>query len=283
MGGTGFVGSHLVKRLLKNKNYKIRCLVRDAARNSNDIEFFKGDILDRDSLIKATKNIDIVIHLVGIIRETKNSKFYDIHYLGTKNLIEACKKNKVKKFIFFSALGSHYQDTDYFKTKFMAEQEIKKSRITYTIFRPSIIFGKEDKSINMFANITKRFPVVLIPKVKGKFQPIYVEDIVKCVIKSLNNKKTNNKIFEIGGPENLKLEEIFKKIANNLKLKRIFIKIPYQMILSFVSIFEPFFQNFPITRDQLKMLNHDITCRNLNYLKIFNIKFKKLDFIREYI
>ena len=278
IGGAGFVGKNLISEL--KKYYELTCLVRKSTDESN-IDFLKSnkiklifcDDINKEILYNALNNIDIVIYLIGIIKETKEQKFRILHYENVKNLIEICKKKSIEKIVYFSALGADTTITEYFYTKFKAEEELKKSGLNYIIFRPSIMFGKEDKSINNFIDTIKKHRFVFYFSTK-KMQPAYVKDVVKCVRLSLKNKW--NKIYEIGGLDKLNLEEIFDFVIENLNLKRKKIRIP----LFFIKIISLFPNPF-LTYDQLKMLQID-NVTNFNAQKEFSFKFLSFeDYLRK--
>ncbi len=269
IGGTGFIGKNLILEL-KN-HYKIKCLVRKSTKNSN-IDFLKSsdaelvycDNINFDSLNTAINNIDIVIYLIGIIRETKDSKFKKLHCENVKDIIKICKKKGVNKIVYLSVLGINAKVTEYFYTKFKAEEELKKSKLNYIIFRPSIIFGMGDVPINSFISMIKRHKFVFYFSTR-KMQPIYIKDFTKCMRLSLRKKW--NKVYDIGGKDALNLEEISDLIIKRFGLNRVRIKIPLSL-LRLMSLFpNPF-----LTYAQLKMLQV-IHTTSFNAQKEFNFKF----------
>lgn len=277
IGGTGFLGKNLILEL--KDYYKIKCLVRKSTENSN-IDFLKSsgvdlvycNNIDFNSLNNAISNVDIVIYLIGIIKETKDSKFKKLHYENVKDIIEICKKKNVNNIVYLSVLGINARITEYFYTKFKAEEELKKSKLNYIIFRPSIIFGKGDRPINSFINMINRYKLVFYFSTR-KMQPVYIKDFTKCVRLSL--KKRWNKIYDVGGKDALNLEEIFDMIIKIFCLNRIKIKIP-----SFLMMLISLFPNPFLTYDQFKMLQV-IHTTSFNAQKEFNFKFLSFeDYLR---
>ncbi|MBI2136782.1 NAD-dependent epimerase/dehydratase family protein [Candidatus Woesearchaeota archaeon] len=227
-GSTGFLGRYVAQQLAKQK-HKFICLVRKTS-NPNQVEYLSslgaeivyGDMLEPAALEEPIKRVDAIIHLVGIIHD-KQQDFVEVHVNGTQNLVNAVNESKIGistnvtnnkksalkkstsvskfKFIYVSALGVNNipekNETKYFKTKYLAEEIVRDAGVnyglTYTIFRPSIIAGREDKSINTFAAVIKKFPIIGVPAVKGKLQPIYVEDLAYCIVNSLKDKKSDEK------------------------------------------------------------------------------------------
>jgi NADH dehydrogenase len=184
-GATGFVGGNLLKEMLK-QGLQVRCLVRNPSRAEEAIkqpgvELVQGDVTDKDSIVKALADgkIDTSVHLVGILTETRKASFKTIHTEGTRNMVETCKQKNVKRFIHNKCpFGTRANArSEYHKTKWEAEEIIRSSGLDYTIFRPSVLFGKEDKFVNLFAQIIKISPFIMIPgNGQNKMQPLYVKE-----------------------------------------------------------------------------------------------------------
>lgn len=273
-GGTGFVGGSLVIKLLE-ENWNVRCLVRKPSDakdlKKQRIEICKGDVTDKSSVDKSFfHNLTYVIHLVGIIKEVDNQTFEKVHFEGTKNVVELAKEAGVKKFIQMSGLGAKLNaKSKYHSTKWMAEEYLRKSGLNYTIFRPSIIFGRDDEFINTFIRMIKLSPVIPVLK-GGKLQPIYVGDVVYCFVQALSNPETDRKTFELGGSEKLTLEETIKTIMRILNTERVLIPIPRSLMYAPAFLFQSVLKNPPLTLDQLKMLEEDNTCDMKEVLDVFS-------------
>jgi len=281
-GATGFVGSNVVKELV-GQGYQVRGLVHSQKNLGRlkglPVETVTGDITDLDSLKKPFEGVQSVFSCVGIIYETKSANFDSIHVLGTRNLVEMALRNKVQHFIHISALGTRPNAVSrYHQSKFKAEQLIQDSGLTYTIFRPSILFGPEDDFVNRFAKMLKYNPVFpLIGEANFKLQPLYIKDLAKCAAASLKIPEAKNKIFEIGGPQQMTLLEILE-VAKKFRGygKRFHPHLPYQTVFNFVKLAEKFINILPVTSDQLIMLKEDNTCDNSLVEKTFNIRFTSL-------
>ena len=217
-GAKGFVGKNLRKFLSKHDVQSI-----SISRN----HFYKNRF---PSLKKATH----FIHLAGIGTESITQKFQDINVETTKTVIRLCKKNKIKKIIYFSGLGvSKNSRSSYFISKFNAEQLIKNSGLKYTIFRPSYIVGKDDY---LTKNITKQINKnrVLVPG-SGKFllQPISITDVCSCINLAMSSSKFSNKIIDLVGPNTISFEKLIKQsIPNNVKMKKINLELAYKQALN---------------------------------------------------
>ena len=142
-GATGFIGKELVKSIKK----KIWCLVRKKKNfPEKSVRSIMCDLNDREKLLKCVNGFDVVVHLAGIVNASSDQEFYNKNVLLTENLLDACKANKVKRFIFIStAVVISKVQGPYSRSKIAAEELVRKSGIEYVILRPSVVYGKEDE------------------------------------------------------------------------------------------------------------------------------------------
>jgi NADH dehydrogenase len=275
-GGTGFVGSHIVKRLALEK-IKTRCLVRKGSNVNRleelGIELSYGDLTDKESLNKALAGVETVIHLIGIIVERKGATFEIIHTQGTRALVEACKDAGVKRFIYVSALGARENARSrYLSTKWEAEQAIIKSGMEYMIFRPSIMIGGGGEFISKLSGIIQQAPMIPVIGAKSKLQPIYVENTADCVLRSLADPKITNRIFEIGGPDQMTYRELYLTLSQVLEIKKSVVEIPVWMVWPVAYILEGIMEKPALTTQQLMMLQEDNICDIREMQEVFGIR-----------
>jgi len=279
-GGTGFVGSHIVKRLYREK-MKTRCLVRKGSNvkrlNELGIELAYGDLTEKGCLKKALEGVETVIHLIGIIVERKGATFEIIHTQGTRALVNACKDAGVKRLIYISALGSRENARSrYHSTKWEAEQAIIKSGMEYVILRPSIMIGERGEFITMLSGIIQKAPLIPVIGAKSKVQPIYVENTADCVVRSLVEPKISKKIFEIGGPQQMTYRELFLTLSDVLKIKKPVLGIPIWLMWPAAYILERLMEKPPITTQQLIMLQEDNICDIREMQEVFDLQLMPL-------
>ena len=273
-GGTGFVGTEILRELARNK-YKVKVLTHSQKPKvqSKLVEVVKGSVLDTDSL-DSVKGCDMIIHLVGIIREIpwKGVTFEKLHVEATRNMIKAAKANKIKRFIHMSANGAKPKGTRYQTTKYRAEQLVKNSGLNYTIFRPSFIWGDTGGLRVQLGNMMKRFP--LIPYFGDgnyKFQPVSIKTVAEAFVKSINNRKAFNKIYHLGGPKVYTYKELLDIIAEKTGRKTVKIPIPMWVARIAVTLLD-WLPQFPITNDQLTMLLDGNVCGSSEATRDLKIK-----------
>jgi uncharacterized protein YbjT (DUF2867 family) len=275
-GGTGFVGTNLIRRMRK-EGLPVRSLVRnpDKARALQDlgVELVQGDIADKASLEKAAAGVERVVHLVGIIQEARGATFRDVHVEGTRNVLEAAKKAGVRHFFHQSALGTRAGAMSaYHKTKWAAEELVRASAIPYTILRPSLIYGPGDLFTVRVTEMIKLSPVLpIIGPGTSKIQPIFIDDVVACIVKAVTSDAFLNKTYEIGGPEQLTYEAVFRAVSDALNIHRSSLHIPLAFMKPLAGIFETVLPKPPMTTDQLIMLQEDNVCGMQDIRDIFGI------------
>lgn len=261
------------------EGWAVRCLVRSPSKAEvlkstfSGVEVAYGDITNKDTISRALDGVDSAVHLVGILTEVGKATFETIHTEGTRNMVEACKESGVKRFIHISALGTRPNArSQYHKTKWKAEEIIRASGLDHTIFRPSVIFGKEDRFTNLFASAIRLSPVVMIPgDGKNRMQPVFVKDLVKVMVMSIKDPGHINRTYEIGGPEKLTFDEIIDTICRILGRKRLKCHIPIFLMRPGATIGEFLLSRPPITRDQLLMLEEDNTTEEKALEFVFGI------------
>lgn len=276
-GGTGFVGSHLIRRLLK-ENVQARAVVRnpDKARALKElgVDVVKGDISDKDSLEKAAAGCERVVHLVGIIQEAVGATFHGVHVEGTRNVLEAAKKAGVRHFFHQSALGTRPgAKSVYHKTKWAAEELVRASGIPYTILRPALIYGPGDQFTIRLSDMIRMSPVLpVIGSGKSKTQPIFIDDVVSCIVKAVTSDAFYNEIYEIGGPEQMTYEEVTVAIAEAMGARRPTIHMPFFFVKTAARFFETVLPKPPVTTDQLIMLQEDNVCSMQDIRDAFGVE-----------
>jgi len=264
-GGTGFIGGHFL-RALRETGREAKCLIRTPGRaarcTSLGFGTVAGDISDRDSLKGALEGVDAVVHLVGIIEERGRQTFQRVHVEGTANLVEAASLAGVKHFVYVSAIGADLNSPfTYHRTKAQAEELVRTSGMAYTIFRASLVIGPGGGFVGKMLDLIN-FPGPFMP-VPGSgeslFQPIFVEDLARCIIIALENPGARGKTFEVGGPEHLSYNDLLRILAEVAGKRKGLLHIPMCIMMPAVKVLEKTGLS-PVTSDQLGMLSRDNIC-----------------------
>jgi len=218
-GANGFVGKNVRKFLYKNEVRVLGISRKNFAKYSTETKAQSKNLLEQQ-LQKKLKNYDALVHLIGIGVESSGSTFEEINVNLTKNTIKLCKKSGIKKLIYISGLGVSKNNTsNYFTSKYKAEQEIINSGLDYTIFRASYIIGKTDHLTKSLSKQMKKGVIIIPGSGKYQLQPIFVEDVAKIILKSILEKKFSKKILDLVGPRKISFEDFVKLFSKNTKVK----------------------------------------------------------------
>ena len=264
-GAGGFIGKHLIRRITK-LDYRIKVGTSNPylkgylklLGSPGQIELFKTNIFNPEDVKQVLKNCDHVINLVGVLYETRKQKFNQIHADFPYLLSNLCNELGIKNLVHISALGvKKNHDSKYMQSKFAGEENIKDRFKSSIILRPSIVFGPEDKFFNTFASLAQFSPAIpLIGGGKTKFSPIYVGDIAKAIVKTLEIDTAEPKIYELGGPENYTFKQLMEILLTEIKKRRFLVSIPFN-VAKFQSYFLQMFPKPLLTSDQVEMLKYN--------------------------
>ena len=217
-GANGFVAKNLRNFLSKNHIKVIAIARKTFQKHHTETVVYSKTLLEK-GLQNKLRNCDALVHLIGIGKQSSKYNFEDNVDL-TKNMIQTCKKSGIKKIVYISGLGvTKNSRSDYFISKYKAEQEIINSGLDYTIFRPSYIIGKKDYLSKFILKQIKKGIVIIPGSGKYHLQPIFVEDVAKIILESIYEKKFSNKILDLVGPEIIKFEDFVKYFVKNKKTK----------------------------------------------------------------
>ncbi len=280
-GATGFVGNAVIDSLNRH-GYAPVALVRKGSEKKLEYpaEIVNGDVLDKDSLSKALKDIDAVIHLVGIIREypKKGVTFARMHTEATENITSAMAEKGMRRYVHMSANGTRENAVSmYHITKYNAEQAVKYHNIDYTIFRPSLIYGPGDTFINMLAGYMRSAPAfTYFGDGSYPMMPVYVRDVADCFVKALDNEETYDKTYHLCGEDLITYKELLRMISRSLKRKHLLIPVPEIFIKAGLALFGRS-DWFPMTKDQFTMLTEGNTCSDSTAFKLLDVKRHRLE------
>ena len=283
LGGGGFIGRYLVRKMTE-RNYQCIIPTRSAYLKGylktqappGAIEFIDFNLKDFSKIEEAIKNSDIVINLVGILFENRKQKFKNIHSDLPGLVAKHCSESEVKKFIHVSAIGANENSKSlYQQSKFEGEQKALNNFKNTIIIRPSVVCGTEDNFTNLFAKLSMA-PVIPVVKMNYNFQPILVNDVATAIVKAIEIKKNEGKIYEIGGPKVINFGNMVKSILNTIGKKRFVIDLPMPIAKIQAGIFSLMPKPL-LTKDQCVILNEADNVVSNNYLTLKDLNIKPDD------
>lgn len=278
IGGTGFVGSHLVERLAAD-GHTPQLLVRPGSESKieqpQSCRLYPGDITDEEALRACLTGCEAVIYLIGILREEprRGVTFEGLQYQGVVRTIAAARDNGVQRFLLMSANGVEAQGTPYQRTKYRAEEHLKASGLDWTIFRPSVIFGEPRGRMEFCSQLKQDIIASPLPaplffdglalSSAGRFElaPVSVKDVAAAFSGALTEPAMIGTTYPLCGPEALSWKQILTTIAAASGKTKLMLPAPAFVIKSIAALFDRW-PWFPITRDQLQMLLEGNTCHS---------------------
>ena len=296
IGGTGFVGTHVVNALLRH-GHAVRVLARDPAgarnRYNRPVQIVAGNVLDAPSLARACGGQEAVVHLVGVIWEKGEQTFDRMHREAAENAVAAARGAGVRRFLHMSAMGSSEDSpSQYGRTKAAGEKAVRGAGLDATVFRPSIIFGPGDGFVTLLAALIRGNPgfIPVIGPGTTQFMPVSVYDVARVFAESLDKPETAGRVFEVGGPQTLTLNAIDREIAAAIgKPRKPLVHFPLWWGRFLAGRFEwlarkGILESPPLTRDQLRSLERDNTADISETVAVFGGPWREFrPGIREYL
>jgi NADH dehydrogenase len=216
-GGSGFIGTNLCREL-DEQGHDVTALARNPEQVDlpAGVDTAVGDVTALDSLSEPAQGKDAIVNLVALSPlfkpEGGDEMHESVHLGGTENLVDAAQAADVDRFLQMSALGADPQGpTSYIRAKGRAEEVVQESSLSWTIIRPSVVFGDDGEFVSFTKLLAPPFLTPLPGGGETRFQPIYVEDLVPMLIDVLESDEHVEKTYELGGPEKLTLAEVAKQ------------------------------------------------------------------------
>ena len=268
LGGSGFVGTQLVSRLIRD-GHRVRVLTRNRDRHREllvlpGLELVDADVHDPAVLGESLRGRDVVVNLVGILNERgrRGAGFRRAHAELARKLTGACRSGGVPRLLQMSALGADEAGpSHYLRSKGQAERIVREDSgaVAWTIFRPSLIFGAEDSLINRFASLLGLLPVLPLARGGARFAPVHVGDVVEAMARSLADASTHGATLELCGPEVVTLAELVRYVARVQGLRRCVFGLPDAAGWLQAAVME-FVPGKPLSLDNFRSLGVDSLC-----------------------
>ncbi len=269
-GAGGFVGSHLVRRLV-SVGQPVRAVVRSAASTTGEgrlaglgVDVVEADVTRPETLPAAVAGATAVVHTVAVAVERRVGAYESVNYQGTVHVVEAARRAGIRRFVNLSQLGAS-PDLPYrfLASKGRAQAHVAESGLDWSTLRPSVIWGPEDEFANTFARLAPLSPLVypIVGSGQARFQPIWVEDVVTCLAAMLQDPSTIGRAFDVAGPEVLTLEQIERRALEAVGATRAFVRVPLPLMRGVVTLMETLLPSPPVTRGLLDLLAVDNVAR----------------------
>lgn len=213
LGGSGFVGRYVVGRLVTS-GWRVVVPTRSRERAKHllllpTVDVIEADVHDAATLQQLASGVSAAVNLVGILNESRRGDFERVHVELPRKIVAACRATGVPRLLHMSALnGSPDGPSQYLRSKGEAESIVAASGLSWTIFRPSVIFGREDSFLNMFARL-ERLPIIMpLACPEARFQPVFVGDVARTFTHSLEDDRTHGERYNLCGPRAYSLREL---------------------------------------------------------------------------
>lgn len=263
IGGSGFLGSHVVRQLVA-RGMQVRVPTRRRERAKGlillpTVDVVEANVHDDRTLERLVGGTDAVVNLVGIL----HGDFQRAHVDLPGRIVAACRKAGVSRLVHVSALkAAENAPSEYLRSKARGEAYVRAAQgegMNVTILRPSVIFGHEDRFLNMFAQLLRLFPVVPLAGAGAHFQPVYVGDVASVLARALDDPRSFGQAYDLCGPSVYRLDELVRYVARTLGLNRAVVGLGKG--LSTVQAFA--LEHLPgqlMTRDNLRSMEVDNVC-----------------------
>lgn len=272
LGGTGFVGTHLVTRLSEH-GHRVKVLTRNREAHRHllvlpELSLVNANVHDAGQLALQFMGMDVVVNLVGILNERGRSGagFRHAHTDLARKVVGACRSAGVRRLLHMSSLGAHATDapSHYLRSKGAAEDLVRRectATLPYVIYRPSVIFGRGDSFITRFARLLRRVPFVFpLARAEARFAPVYVGDVVEAIARGVTDTRNDRRALELCGPEVFTLREIVEFTAATLGRRRVVVHLP-DFVGRLQGLVMDFLPGKPFSSDNFRSLTIDSVCR----------------------
>ena len=218
IGGSGFVGRHVVAKLV-DRGHAVVVPTRNRERSRDllplpTVDVIGADVHDRGTLARLMEGAHAVVNLVGMLHETARDSFERAHVELPRGIVAACRDAGVGRIVHMSALGAARDaPSRYLRTKAEGEAVVTASGLAWTVFAPSVIFGRGDSFLTMLAGLMRWLPVVALAAPESRFQPVWVGDVAHCFAQAVDDPRTAGHRYELGGPRTYTLREIVEWIG----------------------------------------------------------------------
>jgi uncharacterized protein YbjT (DUF2867 family) len=260
-GGTGFLGQHVVKRLLE-RDFSLRVATRHPERIAAlfpavQLDAIQADVNDDRSVAAAVAGVAGVVNAVSLYAESGSQTFHSVHVEAATRVARLAREAGVGQLIHVSGIGSNAGSASpYIRSRGKGEEAVREAFSATTLIRPSVMFGRGDAFVIPIARMLRRFPVFpLFGRGQTQLQPAYVEDVAEAIARVMQNTQSPM-CYEFGGPRVYTYRSLLDAIARRQGKKPLLVPIPFRLWHALASVAE-MLPEPPITRNQVELMQLD--------------------------
>ena len=267
-GSSGFIAGHLLRSLPLDQYEGVYCLSRsqsdltaELSRREN-FHFVQGNLLEPATYESQLAAAGTVIHLAAVTGKAKRHEYFVVNTDGTAKLVEKCKELGVKHFLHTSTIAVKYADVKYYhyaQSKQLAEEIVRDSGLAYTIIRPMIVLAQDAPIWQSLRKMTSKSVIMIPGNGLAKIQPIYVDDLIECILHILREQLFDNQVLDLGGPDVLSFESLLRQIhrGSGQKEPRV-VHLPLGLMRGCLGFLEKYLCSCPpVTAGQLSAFGND--------------------------
>jgi len=289
-GATGFIGRALVRHLSET-GQQVRVLLRSSPNSPRlprgvPVEVAVASLNDERSVRAALRGVDQIFHLSSAASEGRRGNLLKTDIEATRILAQVAASANIERLIFLSHIGADRASAfPIQKSKGIAEEHIRKSGVPYTIVRSSVVFGPEDRFTNNLARLLRVVPGFFPIPSDGRtlIQPLWVEDLVTCLLWAMQNPEMVNQTYEIGGGEYFTVRQVLEKLMDVTHTRRMLVQMPLPWVRALLVMLDSFIPNFNISTYWLDYVAVNRTCPVDNMPRIFGLMPARFGYRLDYL
>jgi NADH dehydrogenase len=289
-GATGFIGRALVRHLSEAGQH-VRVLLRSSPNSPRlprgvPVEVAVASLNDERAIRAALRGVDQIFHLTSAATEGRRGNLLKTDVEGTRILAQAAASAEIERLIFLSHIGADRASAFAIqKSKGIAEEHIRKSGVPYTIIRSSVVFGPEDHFTNNLARLLRAAPGIFPLPNNGRMliQPLWVEDLVTCLLWALENPDMANQTYEIGGGEYFTLRQVLEILMQVTHTRRLLVSLPIPWMRALLVMLDSFIPTFKVSTYWLDYVRVNRTCPVDNMPRIFGLMPARFGYRLDYL
>lgn len=257
-GGTGMVG-HAAVLALRAAGHVVRVVARrepdGCLSRIDDVEYVRGDVTDAAAMRRACEDCEAVVHAAGALRGDGRQTLDALNITGTRHVLDAAMRAGARRFVFLSSLGAERGESDYHRTKRVAELLVRQGAHEWVILRPGNVYGPGESHIARFVRAMRTWPVVPIPVAASlAFQPIWLDDLAQCIRAAVTEPSLARRTFELAGPDVITQGELYERVAALVERRPPLVATPAPLIALGAPLLDAIGIGAPITRDEVTMI-----------------------------